>query len=269
MLSRPGVTMRSKISAAALATVLVLGGVACSDDDGGDEASSVATAETTTEAGLGAEVCDAVLGVGTAIDGGFNGPPTTGYVENVLLPAVDAVLAADVDELTGPAAELQAAAQAVIDGEEFFGLYGEIDVGGNGDETVYGLYGELAAAIQTGCGYEAIDVTAIDYEFEGVPVTLAAGRASFNLTNDGNEGHQMILFRRNDGGIRGSIEDILDLGEEGDGWGYALTTAGSTGPQPGVQPGQTGYLLAELEAGSYATVCFITGERMVAEFEVT
>ena len=72
-----------------------------------------------------------------------------------------------------------------------------------------------------------------------------------------------------DGGTRGSIEDILDLGEEGDGWGYALTTAGSTGPQPGVQPGQTGYLLAELEAGSYATVCFITGERMVAEFEVT
>ena len=112
-------------------------------------------------------------------------------------------------------------------------------------------------------------MTAIDYEFEGVPVTLAAGRASFNLTNDGNEGHQMILFRRNDGGTRGSIEDILDLGEEGDGWGYALTTAGSTGPQPGVQPGQTGYLLAELEAGSYATVCFITGERMVAEFEVT
>lgn len=264
--------MSSSIRAAALTTVLVLGGVSCADDDGGDEASAEAETTTTTEAGMGTEACDAVLGLSPAVAGGFNGPPTIGYLEDQFLPAVDAVVAADVDELNGPAAELQAAARAAIDGdrgdgraEEIFGNRGEINSEESDDETVYGLYGELLAATHTDCGYEAIDVTAIDYEFEDVPETLAAGQASFSLTNDGNEAHQIVLFRRADGDTR-PIEEIPALESN-----WTLTWIGSTSPLPGLQPGQTGYLLAELEPGRYATVCFLpdSTDGMVAEFEVT
>ena len=255
--------MRSKITAAALATMLVLGVVACGDDDSSDEATSESSGETTTttEAGLGTEACDAVLGVGTALTNGPDGPPTTEYLEGEFLPAVDAVVATGAAELTGPATELQAAAQAAIDGEV-------ID-----EDVVFGLYGELAAATHTACGYEAVDVSAVDYAFVDLPTTLPAGTTSFALANDGDEPHEMVLFRRADGETR-PIEDILALGEEEA--GSAITFTGVTF----AQPGQTGYVATELEPGGYATVCFLPvgggedgpphfTEGMVAEFEVT
>ncbi len=254
--------MRSKITAAALSTVLVLGVVACGDDSG-DEAGSEAAGDTTTttEAGLGTEACDAVLGVGTALTNGPDGPPTTEYLEGEFLPAVDAVVAADVDELTGPATELQAAAQTFVDG-------GEID-----EETVFALYGEMAAATHTGCGYEQVDLSAVNYAFVDMPATLPAGTASFSLTNDADEDHEMILFRKNDGEDR-TAEELLGLPQdEGE---QSVTFSGVTF----ASPGQTGYVAAELEPGSYFTACFLPvgggedgpphfTEGMVAEFEVT
>ena len=93
--------MRAKITAAALTTVLALVVVACGDDDG-DEAGSEAAGDTTTttEAGLGTEACDAVLGVGTALTSGPDGPPTPEYLEGELQPALDAVVASGAEELS-------------------------------------------------------------------------------------------------------------------------------------------------------------------------
>ena len=165
---------------------------------------------TTTEAGLGTEACDAVLGVGTALTNGPEGPPTTEYLEGELLPAVDAVVAADADELAGPAGELQTAVQGAIDG-------GPID-----EDQVFGLYGEMGAAVHAGCGYEAVDVSAVNYAFVDLPATLPAGTTSFALTNDADEPHELILFRRADGETRG-IEELLALGEEEVGDALAFT----------------------------------------------
>ncbi len=255
--------MRSKITAAALTTVLVLGGVACGDDDGGDEASSQAAGDTTTttEAGLGAEACDAVLGLGTALTNGPEGPPTPEYLEGELLPAIDAVLATDAQELTGPATELQTAAQAALDGEQVE------------EDEVFGLYGELAAATHTGCGYEQVDVSAVNYAFVDMPATLPAGTTSFSLTNDADEDHELVLFRLADGETR-SAEELLALPQEEA--EASVTFSGVTF----ASPGETGYVAAELEPGAYFVSCFLPvgggedgpphfTEGMVAEFEVT
>lgn len=254
--------MRSKIMAGAVTGVLILGLAACGDDDGGEASSEAADdTTTTTEAGLGTEACDSVLGVGEALNSGPDGPPTPEYLEGTLLPAVDAVVAADAEELNGSATELQTAVQAAVDGEQI------------AEDEVFGLYGVLAEAVHTGCGYESVDVSAVEYAFVDLPTTLPAGQASFSLTNDGEEPHEMILFRRADGETR-PIEDILALGEEEAGGAIAFTGVTFA------EPGQTGYLAAELEAGGYATVCFIPvgggeegpphfTEGMVAEFEVT
>ena len=224
--------MRSKITAAALTTVLVLGGVACGDDDSGDEASSEAAGDTTTttEAGLGTEACDAVL--------------TT-----------------DAEELTGPATELQTVAQAALDGEQVE------------EAEVFGLYGELAAATHTGCGYEQVEVSAVNYSFIDMPASIAAGTASFSLTNDADEDHELVLFRLADGETR-SAEELLALPQEEA--EASVTFSGVTF----ASPGETGYVAAELEPGAYFTACFLPvgggedgpphfTEGMVAEFEVT
>ena len=256
--------MRSKITAAALTTVLVLGGVACGDDDGGDEASSEAAGETTTttEAGLGAEACDAVLGVGTALTNGPDGPPTPEYLEGEVLPAIDAVVASDVEALHGP-------------GHRPPGRRGCRPRRGAGlpGGRLFGAYSDLAAEAHTGCGYEAVDVSAVNYAFVDMPATLPAGTTSFSLTNDADEDHELVLLRKNDGETR-TAEELLALPQ--DEAETLVTFSGVTF----ASPGQTGYVAAELEPGAYFTVCFLPvgggedgpphfTEGMVAEFEVT
>ena len=253
--------MGSRLTAAVLATILALGVVACGDDD--DEATTETAGETTTttEAGLGAEACDAVQAVGAALTGGPDGPPTPEYIEGELLPTVDAVLASGAEELAGPAEDLQAGAQAALEGDE------------SAEEAVFSAYGEMAGVVHDGCGYATADVTAVDYAFEGLPETMEAGTTSFSMVNEGDEEHELILFRRNDGETRG-LEELLDLPEaEAE---EAVTFAGATF----AQPGQTGYFAADLEPGTYFSVCFIPvgggqdgpphfTEGMAAEFEVS
>ncbi len=254
--------MRTKITAAALTTVLVLGGVACGDDDSGDEASSEATGETTTttEAGLGAEACDAVLGVGTALTNGPDGPPTPEYLEGEVQPAIDAVVASGVEALQGPATDLQAAVDAALEGED-------------SQEAAFGAYSAMAAEAHTGCGYQAVDVSAVNYAFVDMPATLSAGTTSFSLTNEADEEHELVLLRKNDGETR-TAEELLALPQD-----EAETLVAFSGVTF-ASPGQTGYVAAELEPGDYFTVCFLPvgggedgpphfTEGMVAEFEVT
>lgn len=255
--------MRSKFTAVLLVPALALGAAACGDDDGGDDAATEEAAgatTTTADPGLGAEACDAVLAVGTALTSGPDGPPTPEYLEGTLLPAVDAVVAAGADELAGPAGELQTAVQAAVDGEQ-------VD-----EEAVFGLYGELAAATHTGCGYENVDVTAVNYAFEGLPESVPAGTTSFSLANDANEDHEIVVVRRNDGETR-SVDELLALPEAEVEQVVTFVNVAFA------SPGETGYFTADLEPGGYVAVCFLPvgggeegpphfTEGMVTEFEV-
>ncbi len=59
--------------------------------------------------------------------------------------------------------------------------------------------GEAVGAVDqwalTNCDYDVVDVSLVDYGFEGVPATMSTGKAVFGLTNDGADSHEMVVFR--------------------------------------------------------------------------
>lgn len=129
------------------------------------------------------------------------------------------------------------------------------------------------------CGYEVIDVTAREYQFEGIPETVEAGTTLFRFTNEGAELHELSVAR-----IKGdeSLEEILELPERQQESKVQFVTHGFAAQ------GQTSVAYAKLgKAGTYGAVCFIpvgatteeavettdgpphVMEGMFAEFEVT
>lgn len=65
----------------------------------------------------------------------------------------------------------------------------------------------------TGAEGETVEITAIDYEFEGLPETVEAG-ATFELTNDSEEeAHEMVAILLPEDETR-SVEELLQLPEE-------------------------------------------------------
>lgn len=61
------------------------------------------------------------------------------------------------------------------------------------------------------CGYPGSEVTAIEYEFNGIPKTVKTGITLFKLTNEGAELHEMAIVR-----IKGDdkVKDLLKLSEK-------------------------------------------------------
>lgn len=47
-----------------------------------------------------------------------------------------------------------------------------------------------------------------EYRFVGIPETIEEGPVSYEFTNKGEEPHELVLFRVNDG-VEESVEDIV------------------------------------------------------------
>ncbi len=102
-----------------------------------------------------------------------------------------------------------------------------------------------------------IEITAVDYGFEGVPERVAAG-SSFTLTNASSiELHELVAIRMVDGETR-SIEDLLELSDE------ELDEVFAPGPPAMVliaMPNEESFAVVGdgtfTEPGRYALVCFI------------
>ena len=94
-----------------------------------------------------------------------------------------------------------------------------------------------------------VDVTATDYEFALDSDTLAAGRTSFVLTNNGQEAHFLGVTKLVDGK---TLDDMMNSDDsegivEGE-WGSHLAAAG----------GDTEALSLDLEPGNYVLACWIS-----------
>ncbi|MGY1814598.1 hypothetical protein [Blastococcus sp. SYSU D00820] len=112
---------------------------------------------------------------------------------------------------------------------------------------------EAVGAIQQGvadnCDYESVTVTAVDYNFEGVPATLPAGVVNFVMPNmsQAHEEHVMLVARVADGQTltpeqfvadpEGSFAKIELIGE-------AVASHGATGG-----------VTLDLPAGEYLLIC--------------
>jgi uncharacterized cupredoxin-like copper-binding protein len=100
------------------------------------------------------------------------------------------------------------------------------------------------------CGFEEIAVNGTEYAFAGVPETVKAGPALLRLSNEGQEFHEAIVFRVNDG-VDLSVTEILELPEEEA--GTMVEEMGATF----AEPGDAGATTLSLQPGRYAMVCFI------------
>ena len=101
---------------------------------------------------------------------------------------------------------------------------------------------------------ETVEVTGIDYAFEGIPTEVEAS-TEFTFTNGSDkEAHEMILMRVNDGETR-SLDELLALPEEEA--MQAVAMKGVAVAMPG-EDGQVveGELVAD-EPGRYVALCFI------------
>ena len=124
---------------------------------------------------------------------------------------------------------------------------------------------EAAAATADGAtsedlaaGGETVEITAVDYGFDGVPETVAAG-TELTLTNASDEElHEMVVFRVDDDQDMSMDEIIQTAAEESDGpppeWltfsGVAVAMPGEAGFAP------EGPVVLD-EPGRYLLLCFV------------
>lgn len=239
------------VAVAALALV----GAGCGDDDDDTAADSDASETTATTAADTAAFCDARI----QLEQAFNAQQPDGEAIAAVLEEFQAAapddLAANVEALSGV---LRTAAESGSDPAE--------------DPAFTENIQPIDEVALDECADTVVDVTAVDYEFEGLPETIEAGTAGFRMTNEGAEPHVIVLFRYNDGDTT-SLEDLLALPED------QAAQHGTVVGTSFAAPGSWGAGFVELEPGRYAALCPIpvggteTGpphfmEGMAAEFEV-
>lgn len=242
------------------ALLLPLGLVACNGDGtaalGGDTAEEapgddVDGNDDGEEAAAGDEAfCDTALALGSPGEPEVDWETATEeemaaaqqvFAQERLRPLVEDLRASAPEELQGDVDTLEQLLDDVEGGGELEAFF--TGAGGEARESI----GSEAA---TRCGWATVDVTAADYAFEGVPGEMEPGQVNFTFFNEGDEAHEMIVFRRADG-VEESWEEILELPEE-EAMQRAEFVAATFAPA-----GESGTAGADLQAGDYAMLCFI------------
>ena len=100
------------------------------------------------------------------------------------------------------------------------------------------------------CGYEQVEATGVDYEYEGLPDSVPAGVVAVTFTNEGEEVHEIGVARINDD-VTEPVEQLLTLPEEE--VFSKLQLMGVTFAQPGES--ETTFL--RMDEGRYGAACFI------------
>jgi len=100
------------------------------------------------------------------------------------------------------------------------------------------------------CGFAQTSVTAVNFEYQGLPDSLTAGESAIMLTNEGDQLHEIAIARINDG-VTMSAEEILALPME-----QALGSVQLVGIVFAA-PGETDSSFIDAAAGDYVAVCFI------------
>jgi hypothetical protein len=246
----PTVSRCRRALLAGLAVAVALA-AACGDDD--DSASPDPDGSGSAE--VTAEACDAYAGVTAAMTGD---------------PAAAGDALARV-EATAPAELAEEAAVVVTTLTELF----ETEDPAVLDDAEYAsASAAIGDAYFDGCDAATkLEVTGLDYEFEGLPDRIDAGRVAVRFTNgtEHDEAHELLLFRRLEGTDE-TVEELVELPEE-----EIFSKVAMAGVVFVDEPGGESVALFDLEPGSYIAICFIPigGEDgpphftggMVAEFD--
>ncbi|MGY1803988.1 hypothetical protein ACI78T_12005 [Blastococcus sp. SYSU D00922] len=224
--------------------------VACGSDDSGGEDTSAAQTSASEEASADpAEFCEASVDLEAAFS---MGPPideTTppeeaqaameefGATVEPLLGDVEETapeeISDTVTEATGLVRQALSGDQSVLEAPEFAAADDEID--------------EYMLAE---CGYEQVEATGVDYEYEGLPDSLPGGVVAMTFTNEGEEMHEIGLARINDD-VTMPVEEVLAQPEEQVFSMIQLAGVVFAGP------GESETTFLRMEPGRYGAACFV------------
>jgi hypothetical protein len=230
---------RRRLRAAVLTMVLVTGLAACGDDEQSADLSTVCDAQADTVTGF-------VTMFVSLPEPPTSGPPPpeltaqvqAAYDANLATPLASLVANApdeikdEVDEIAANARQFRETADpSIVTNEDFTRLTDTVD-----------------AYMQENCTGTKATVEAIDYAYRDLPSTLAAGTVRIEMTNSGNEAHEMVVLTRNPG-VTETFDQILALPEDQLQSKVKFVNAASA------DPGKTAYLVAKLEPADYVFVC--------------
>jgi hypothetical protein len=229
------------------AGMLAVGLGACGDDDDGADAGTAEGGDLSTDgASAGAaKFCDAAVAVDAANLGLDSGETSPGDVDAALKAAeanapteISAAVGTMITEARAMMAEAESASAEEegpppIPSEAFFTA--SVDVGGY---------------LADNCDFATLDVTATNYQFDGIADSVSAGTTVMTFDNKGTEFHEMALVRIDEGEER-SLEELLALPE--DEVDSLITEKGFVLAPPGAQT----YFTAELDPGRYVAICFV------------
>jgi hypothetical protein len=158
----------------------------------------------------------------------------------VLLPLLDDLAGSVPDEISGDVETIDAALRTSMEtGDDPFSQPGFVEADRAVDEYV-----------ANNCGYDVYTVRAVEYEFEDVPATIETGIVGFELENEGEEVHELVMFRINDD-VDLTIEELAELPEEESESMVEFITATFAAP------GESAYTFGDLRPGRYGMLCFI------------
>lgn len=271
MPTRPHTTFSParRLAVAGVALVALLGtAAACSDDDDASADTSSSTtapavadpadpADPAGESAMSAEACDGYAGLSAAMTGD---PSAAGSA----LEKFESSMPSSLQDHAATVAEAMAAAL-------------EGDQAAMGEPTFTTAYAVIGDAVFDGCETsERMEITGVDYGFEGIPDTVAAGRVAVRFSNESSneEPHEMILLRRTDA-MTQSLDELAHMSPD-----ELMPIAEMAGVVFAEKPDTASTSLLELEPGDYVAICTIPvggGEQgdphaahgMIAEFEVT
>lgn len=242
---------------AGLTTVTsLLGLAACGGDDSGSTATTAAAAATTaasTTAPATTTVPTTAAPPPTAAPTTATAPPAVqvdvdGFCQAEL--AAEAAATSEDPATAGPAFEALSAAappgiQPAVDA-----VIAAASSGDTESDEFNDSYATLISYVKDHCGFADLEVSTTEYAFGGVPSILDAGPVVITNTNVGDEFHEVLLLRVDDG-VTESIEDIVALPEE-----EAMQKATVAGVAFAA-PGTSGYSAVDLAPGHYAAICFL------------
>jgi uncharacterized cupredoxin-like copper-binding protein len=118
----------------------------------------------------------------------------------------------------------------------------------------FALVTQLDTYIYENCPGQKVATTAIDYEYQGMPSTLAAGRTYLKLTNNApKENHEMGIVKLLPAAEGKDVEELLAMPEKK--LGKYVDFKNATGMF--APPGASGFAVTNLTPGTYLYACFL------------
>jgi hypothetical protein len=238
---------------------LVLGGasialaatmVACGSDDSGGEDTAAPETSASEESADPAEFCEASVDLEAAFSMGpgadESAPPEEQQAALAEFGATVEPLLADVEE-TAPEDISETVTGAT-------GIVREALSGGD-PSTLQGpefqqADDEIDEYMLAECGYEQVEATGVDFEYEGLPDTVPGGVVAVTFSNEGEEVHEIGIARINDD-VTMPVEEVLAQPEE-----QVFSMIQLTGVTFAA-PGQSETTFLRMEPGRYGAACFV------------